>query len=354
MGQVVGALRFVLHNNSVKGTRRKYKAAIAATTVSILLAACGSTSASSSAAAKTSSSIGNINYPTRTITIVCPFAAGSAPDTTIRELAPLLSKELGQSIVVENNNGGGGVIGIQSVQTAKPDGYTLGDAAVALVDLIPQVSKSGFKGPSVIQPIAQYDVAPFVLFVKANSSIHSVADLVAQAKSQPGVLAVGVDNPHAIIGLNVAEFQKDAGISVREVSSPTGQQVLGVVNGSTAAAVAQPGVVMPYVKAGKVRIIAVFASSEPPGVSAPLMSSLGYNVHNSAYEFVFGPKGIPSTVVTKLDKAIQAAVSSPTYVAYAQRSGINASYLASGSLTKKLNNTYTEYGTLIHQLGWLK
>lgn len=353
MKQKTGCVRSAPQSHGIR-RRRRLLTVLATASSSIVLAACGSANVNSTAASASSHASGSTSYPSRAITIICPFAPGSAPDTTIRELAGLLSKNLGQSVVVENNNGGNGVIGLDAVQTAKPNGYTLGDAAVALVDLVPQVSKSSFAGPSSIEPIAQYDVAPFVLFVNANSSIHSVSDLVAQAKSQPGKLAIGVDNPHAIIGLNVAEFQKDAGISIREVSSPTGQQVLGVVNGSTVAGVSQPGVVMPYVKAGKVRIIGVFASAEPPGVSAPLMSSLGYDVHNSAYEFLFGPKGLPSAVVAKLDNAVQSAMTSPIYVSYAKKAGLSIPYLDSKAITQKLDTTFAQYGTLVHQLGWVK
>lgn len=107
-------------------------------------------------------------YPTKPITLVIPFKAGSAPDTTFRVLAELAEKDLGQRLVILNRPGPGGTIGTSEVIQAAPDGYTIGMAAVAVVVLQPLLQDLPYKGPDDMTLIAQTNEAPTELAVNAD------------------------------------------------------------------------------------------------------------------------------------------------------------------------------------------
>ena len=129
-------------------------------------------------------------YPDRPVRLVVPQAAGSATDNVARTLAPELSKQLGQNVVVDNRPGGALTIGIDAVAKAPPDGYTIGQGPVgALAITRHMVAKLPYDIERDLQPVALVTTGYMLLAVSPKLEVNSVSDLVAYAKKYPGKLS---------------------------------------------------------------------------------------------------------------------------------------------------------------------
>ena len=125
------------------------------------------------------------NYPTRPITLIVPFAAGGPTDIIARILAQALTQTLGQSVIVDNRQGAGGNIGIALVARANPDGHTLLLTSTAIAVNPALFQNLPYDPIKDFAPISELVNAPNVLFVRPESGITSIADLVAKAKAEP-------------------------------------------------------------------------------------------------------------------------------------------------------------------------
>ena len=198
------------------------------------------------------------SYPTRTITMIVPFAAGGPTDIIARILAQSLSQSLGQSVIIDNRAGGGGNLGIAMVARANPDGHTLLLTSTAIA-VNPGLFESLPYDPiKDFAPISELVNAPNVLFVKPDSGITSIADLVAKAKAEPNkynYASPGVGTKSHLTG----ELLKlRAGINIQHIpyrgGGPATQAlVAGTVQvGSVALAPVEP-----LIKSGTVKALAV-------------------------------------------------------------------------------------------------
>jgi hypothetical protein len=131
------------------------------------------------------------NWPDKPIKLLVPFAAGGNIDVTGRLMAARLSETLGQQVVVENRVGGGGIIAMEAVQRAAPDGYTLLWASTNVMAIVPATTKVKYDPVKDFAPISQLGSSPQVLLVNSKVPAKTVAEFVAYAKAQPQPLAYG-------------------------------------------------------------------------------------------------------------------------------------------------------------------
>lgn len=287
------------------------------------------------------------DFPTKSITLVVPLDAGSAPDASFRKVASIAEKSLGQKIVIVNKPGGAGTVGTADVINAKPDGYTVGMSAVAMVAIQPKLQKTSYQGPQDMDPLAQVVEAAMALFVKTDSGISSPEDLAAQAKAKPGKVTIGVAGANDLTDILGRIMAKELETDIPTVPMGPGKQVLGVLNGTVVAGISQPLIVKPYVDSGEMKILGLFGEKVPPGVDAGLFIDQGFDVRKVPYEFIFGPKGMPADVREILVKAFADAVKSPEFQDYAKQGSLIASYLGPDELAAKLAKDQEEYGSLI-------
>src|SRR4051794_6292584 len=131
------------------------------------------------------------NWPDRPIKLLVPFAAGGNIDVTGRLMAARLSETLGQQMVVENRVGGGGIIAMEAVQRAAPDGYTLLWASTNVIAIVPATNKVKYDSVKDFAPISELGSSPQVLLINSKVPAKTVAEFVAYAKAQPAPLAYG-------------------------------------------------------------------------------------------------------------------------------------------------------------------
>ena len=265
-------------------------------------------------------------YPTRTVTILTPFAAGSVTDAAARLIAQTLREALGQSFVVENRAGAGGLLAANAVARAKNDGYTLllttnstHSAANGLFKNVPYDPIKDFT------PVARIGSFPSYIGVTPDQPYQSMQALVAYAKANPGKLSYGVGNSTTQIVMEA--LKKRTGSDIVRVPYRSNPMVMtDLLGGQIQIMVADFNTGMPQLKAGKVNALAVLTRDRNPALpDVPTLSETvmpGY--HILAWAGMFGPAGMPSEAVKVLADAVQKALDKPE---------VRARFTASGTDT---------------------
>ena len=198
-------------------------------------------------------------WPAKPIRMIVTFPPGGSSDAVVRIVAPKLGERLGQQVIVDNRPGAGGNIGLAALATAPADGYTLGiGAAGGLAANAALYPKMPFDVQKDFVPISLLAHIPFVLVVPPTSSAKTVADLVAQAKADPGKIAVGHGGNGTAMHLSVQLMKLLAGVDMTEVAyKGSGPVALDVIGGQVPAGMLDLPSVLQQIKAGKVRALAV-------------------------------------------------------------------------------------------------
>lgn len=254
-------------------------------------------------------------YPSRPIRLMVGFGAGGPTDITFRKLAELAGKELGQSIVVVNKPGAGATLAPSSMaKLEKPDGYTIAAATAGLLRF-PHMQKVDWDPLQDFTWIAGLGGYTFVLAVRSDSPIRSVADLVAQAKADPGKVSVGTAGAGTTMHLLTEAFGGMAGAPLTHVGfKSSSENAMALLGGQTTATVDAIGSLLPHVQAGKLRVLMSFDDKPAQWMpDVPTARSLGYDLAYPAPYGIVGPKGMPAPVVAKLNAAFKAAIDHPEY-----------------------------------------
>uniref|UniRef100_UPI003F830581 Bug family tripartite tricarboxylate transporter substrate binding protein n=1 Tax=Cupriavidus ulmosensis TaxID=3065913 RepID=UPI003F830581 len=263
-------------------------------------------------------------WPRRPLTIIVPGAAGGTIDIPIRLFAQKLSARLGQPVVVDNRPGSGGIIGTQAALRAPADGYTLLSGNVG-----PQaINYSAYKNLSYKPEdlIAMTDVISFpnVLVVNAQSSIRSVADLIAQMKSQPGKLSFGSAGIGQTSHLTGELFKMRTGADAIHVpyrgSTPATTALLA---GETAFQFDNLTQALPHIRAGKLRPLAVTAAQRMPSLpDVPTMAEAGVdNFLSTAWIGIFVGAKTPPEIAGKLQENLVAVMRDRDLIAQIKQLG---------------------------------
>lgn len=254
------------------------------------------------------------NYPTKSITFVVPFAAGSATDQLARALGQSVNAETGQPVVVDNKPGANGFIGAQAVAKAAPDGYTVfittNTTHAANEHLFKKLPYDPVKDFAPVTGLAK---GAQIMVVNPNSPYKTVAEFIAAAKKEPGKLTFGSGSSSSRIAGEL--LQQMAGIQLLHVpykSNPLA--VTDLLGGQIHMMITDMATGMPQVKAGKLRALGVSSlkrSSLAPDV--PTIAEAGVPGYEMGFWFAaYVPAGTPPAVVKRLNELLVKAVASPS------------------------------------------
>lgn len=254
-------------------------------------------------------------YPSKPIRIVVPFAAGGPSDITARNIAPKMSELLGASIVVDNRGGANGFIGSEIVAKSPPDGYTLlgGTASITSINMV-VYSKRPYETLRDFQPLTTIMATDTILVVHPSVPARNVKELVALAKSKAGPLAFGSAGNGGILHLALELLNVQAGSKITHVPyKGAGPAVIDVIAGQVNGMFVDLPVISPYIKAGKVRAIAVCSPKRSvyfPDV--PTTAEGGYpGVQLSNHYSLLLPAKTPRDIVMKLHGAVAKTMATP-------------------------------------------
>jgi tripartite-type tricarboxylate transporter receptor subunit TctC len=249
-------------------------------------------------------------FPSRPITLICPWPAGGGTDLHLRKLGEIASKHLGQPVVIENRPGGSGMNGPATMaKTAKPDGYTISQLAITAFR-VPHMQKVDWDPLTDFSYIIGVSGYTFGIVVKADSPLKSFQDLIAYAKANPGKLSYGTPGTGTSLHLAMEEIAAKAGVQFLHVpfkgQADSAQALMG---GHIMTQVDSTGWAR-QVDAGTFRLLATLGDRRTRW-NAPTVKELGIDtVSNSPYGLV-GPKGMPPPVVKRLHDAFKAASDDP-------------------------------------------
>lgn len=252
-------------------------------------------------------------WPTRSIRLVVPFAAGGAADSAARILTPRMGERLGQGFVVENRTGASGSLGGLEVARAN-DGHTfLWDASSHIVD--PSLLRGlPFDYATAFAPISLVVTFPSAVAVKNDFPARTLAEFVAAAKARPGVITVGTQGNATAGHLGLAAFTRRAGIDVVHVPYRGGAAAAqDLASGAIDAVFTTLVSAGPVVDGGRARFLAVGTTTRVESrPDVPTIHESGYpGFDSNEWAGLFGPATTPPAVVAAMFEALTAAITDP-------------------------------------------
>jgi tripartite-type tricarboxylate transporter receptor subunit TctC len=248
-----------------------------------------------------------LDYPTRPITIVVPFAAGGATDVLARVLADSMGKSLGQTIIVEDVTGAAGSIGVARVVRSAPDGYTLSVGTLTTHVLIGGLYKLDFDLLTDLTPIAELAYEPLLICIRNSLPAHNLQELIAWLKENPGKASVGIPGAGSTGNLAGLSFQKATGTSFQFVpyrgDSPAVQDMMA---GQIDMMIEPSSNFTAQVQAGTIRAIAVPAKTRLASLpDVPTTDEAGLpGFYASIWFGIWAPKDTPKDIVAKLNAVV--------------------------------------------------
>jgi tripartite-type tricarboxylate transporter receptor subunit TctC len=253
-------------------------------------------------------------YPDRPIKLVVPSTAGSPPDMIARLLSDKIGAALGQPVIVENKPGAGGTIGAKAVTTAEPDGHTLMVGSTSNLLIAPLVYKNAGYNAGTFAPVARVSDSIEVLAVHPSVPAHSLAELIALAKSQPGTLNYGSAGIGTLPHIEGELLNTRAGIDIRHVPYRGGGQALtALVAGEIHVLFSTLTQMLPYVREGRLRGLAVTSETRSAlAPDIPTMVESGFDQFvTTSITLIVAPAGTPLAIRQRVNEAVAGALTSP-------------------------------------------
>ena len=254
------------------------------------------------------------DYPSRPIRLIVPFAAGGGTDVVARTLAIKLSKEMGQSVVVENRVGASGVIGTDATAKSAPDGYTIMIATPTFTVNPSLMAKLPYNTVRDFAPVALVATSPHLLAVHPSVPVRSVAELVAYARQRQEPVTYSSGSVGGSSHLAGELFSSMAGLKMLHVPyKGTGEAAAALVGGTVSAAFLDVQTLLPLVRAGRLRALAVTGPRRSEILpDLPTIAESGYPGFESGLWYgIIAPGATPPAIIARLNAEIGKAVHSP-------------------------------------------
>ncbi len=289
-------------------------------------------------------------FPTKEVQIIIPWAAGGATDLIFRALAATTGKYLGKAVVVVNRPGGAGAVGYTECMKAPPDGYTLVSAITPLTILPHQVS-TAFTYKS-FEPVINVVRDPGMFLVRSDAPWKSLAEFLDYAKKNPEMITVGNSGAGGGVHLIALAFEKTAGVKFNHIPfAGGGPSVTALLGGHVNAVSVSPPEGIEHVKAGKLKILALFAEKRFelfPDV--PTVKEQGIDFTMGQWRGLAAPKGTPPDVIKKLHDAFKQGMEDPVFQKNAKDMVVNLSYLGPEDFGKLMAQDHDYYGKLVKEI----
>lgn len=254
-------------------------------------------------------------YPDKPLRLIVPFAPGGNIDITARIVAPALSEHLGQQVLVDNRGGAGGRIGTEMAAKATPDGYTLLLGSSGALTMNPVFSPLKSYDPvRDFAPTSLVSIVPLILVVHPSLPVKTTKDFIALLKTRPGQVMMASAGTGSTTHLTGELFQVITGTTLTHVPfRGSGPATIELIGGHTQCMFDQVSTSGPYVKAGKLRAIAVAAMRRSPAYpEIPTMDETGLRgFEASTYTGIFLPAATQKDVVQKVYGSVIKAVDLP-------------------------------------------
>ena len=294
------------------------------------------------------------DFPQKPIRFIVPYTPGGTTDLVARTVGQKMSAKLGQPVLIDNRGGAGGNIGMDAVAKAPADGYTIGFGAISTNALNPHVYKSmPFDPRKDFTAISLLGTSTIVLEVPAASPIKSVADLTAAARKQPGMpyATAGAGTSMHLAGVMYAQaVGADMTLVAYKGSGPAINDLLGNTVGVMFDNLPAS---LPHIQSGRLRALAVAGPQRSPALpDVPTMAEAGLPGYALEPWFgVYGPAGLPASVVAALNQAIVEALAQPDVKDKLAQAGFSPKGSTPQQLESLTQSEYQRLGTVAQRAG---
>src|SRR5271168_2523 len=292
-------------------------------------------------------------FPSRPLHLFVPYAAGGGVDILARTLGEAVSRQWGQSVVVENRPGAGGVVASQALVTSAPDGYTLIVVASGHATnpfLYPKIPYDTFRN---FTPISLLASSPNILVVRADSPFKTLADVIAQAKAKPASLSFGHAGNGTSTHLAGELLKKLAGIDISAISYKGGAPAINdLLGGQIPMSFNNAPEALGQLEAGTLRALAVTTASRSPFLpDVPAIAETVPGYDTEVWWGLLGPAGMPPELVTKISQDFVAALNTEPVKERLAKFGASPIGGSSKELDAKIHADYEKWGAIIKSSG---
>lgn len=290
-------------------------------------------------------------YPVDTITLVTHSSPGGGSELYVREMSKYLSPALGANIVVKSVKGGGSAKAVAYVATAKPDGSVFYASTPVYINMsLLSEPKYGFKD---LDPVVNFFQTPQILFVRKDSPIHSLKDVINMAKANPGQQKWAIGTPAALESIALYRLKSLADIDITMVTHDGGgDMMINVLNGSLDLGIGEVQELRGQLDAGELRLISTLTEKrldEFPDVKTA--KEEGFDMVVNKFRGLVGPKGLPENVIKAWEDAIPKVMANPEFQEWYKSNSMLPAFMSQAeavpfveNVIKEQEDFFVEYG----------
>ena len=293
------------------------------------------------------------DYPTRPIRILSPYSPGGISDIAARIVAGKLTEAWGQQVIVENRPGGNGFIAVTDAARATPDGYTLVMVTAGDVTINPSLFKNvPYDVDRDLAPVSAVSDAPLVLAANGEAPYKTLADVIAAAKAQPGMLNIGTPGYGSINHLMLESISLNTGTKFTHVPYKGGAPaVQALVAGDIPLAIIASSTAAPHVASGKIRILGISTGERSPlnPEWPPLAQEGAGDINVSNWTALLAPKAMPQPIIQKLSAKVIEILNMPDVKARFAAGGVSTIPSTPAELAARIKRELATYRVVIEK-----
>jgi tripartite-type tricarboxylate transporter receptor subunit TctC len=290
------------------------------------------------------------NWPQKPIRVIVPFPAGGGTDFVGRLVADRLSKVLNQPIFVENRGGANGAVGLEALKQSDADGYTLGFTSDTPMTVNPWLYKDLAYDPlKDFVPIATAVRLPGMLAANPSLPANTIAELIALAKQKPDGIAYGSAGVGNFSHLAMVLFTQATGVKMLHVPyKGTGPMAMGIIGGEVQVEFNNVSTLLPYVKDGKLKALAVAEPKRMPEFPDwPAVAETVPGFEMAPWVGLIAPKGTPKPIVDRLTEAMVTVMNDPALAKQCADQQLTVMVLAGDAFAKLIRADTDKWGQVV-------
>ena len=297
-------------------------------------------------------SLSQESFPNRPITVVVPFGPGMS-DTIGRIICRIAEKELGQPIIVENKPGAGGLIGANYVFKSKADGYTLGIPMTSVYIIFPHTRTVPYNPLTDAIDIATLYKYNFGLAVRSDAPWSTYEDVIAYARKNPGKFTYACAGVATTQDICMSRIGMKEEIKWTVVPFKSGAEAVAACLGGHTDAVVQGSIdEVPHIKGGKLKLLLTLDDKRWPEFrDVPNILEKGYNFFAFSWGVLSAPKGVPETIIKKLEDVFNKSKRDPSYIEALDKFKVEVGDLSGKEYSDLWRSKYDEMGKVLKALG---
>lgn len=289
-------------------------------------------------------------YPDKPITMIMPYSPGTA-DVLIRALGEHIQRTLGQPLVPVTRDGASGVVGMRTVATSPPDGYTLGQTPMTAIVVQPHMVRNAGTNPENFEAVCGTNENILGIVVRAESPIRTLPDLVAEGRRRS--MSFGSPGPNSLPQLGVWRVQKATGVDFNHIpyrgEAPHLNDTLAGRLDFSAAVVSSAA---ELVQAGRMRLITVFSNRRHPDFpDVPTAREQGIDALQLSQVGIYAPRGTPAAILDRLEEACRTGLETPAVRQVLATTRAPGSFMPRVALNAMLREEFATYGRILRELG---